>query len=76
MRELNPLLPNRPSMGRMALHKLVLFPLFYRLNGTKFRDITAWELQILTGVTMAAISHNYNKKEDLDRISAKRGRQD
>ena len=54
---------------------LVLFPLFYRINGVKFRDISAWELQILTGVTMAAISHNYNLKGELDRISAKRGSQ-
>ncbi len=75
MRELNPLLPKRPSKGRMFAHKLVLFPLFYRINGVKFRDISAWELQILTGVTMAAISHNYNLKGELDRISAKRGSQ-
>jgi hypothetical protein len=76
MKELNPLLPDRPSKSRMLVHKLVLFPLLWRLNGTKFRDISSWELQILTGVTFAAISHNYRKKEDLDRISAKRGSQD
>jgi len=75
MKELNPFLPNRPSKTRMVFHKLVIFPLLFRVNGTKFRDISAWELQILTGVTLAAVTHNYNKKHELDRISAKRGRQ-
>ncbi|SVD39752.1 uncharacterized protein METZ01_LOCUS392606, partial [marine metagenome] len=43
MKELNPILPNRPSKTRMVFHKLVIFPLLFRVNGTKFRDISAWE---------------------------------